>query len=222
MPRNGHRAARVWVTLVVLSGALPGLAGEPGADLSKPPDGAIVLFDGTDTSRWARGKTTDDGFLMAGAITKDKFRDCVLHLEFNMLPGPQGKRVSGNSGVYIQRRYEIQIINSHGRKPSKGGCGAIYQTKAPDENVARKLGQWQSYHITFREPRWEGKKKIANARISLVFNGVKVHDDVEVPRKTGHGRPEGPEPGPLYLQHHGNKVVFRNIWLLPLKPSPTP
>ena len=206
----------VLAILALLCALSPALAAE--ADLAKPPKGAIILFDGSDTSKWARAKVTDDSCLMAGAATRDKFQDFILHLEFNMLPHPEGKRVSGNSGVYLQRRYEIQIINSHGRKPSRGGCGAIYGIKAIDHNVVKPLGEWQSYHITFRAPRWDGDKKIENARISLVFNGVKVHDSVEVPRKTGSGRPESPQQGPIYLQHHGNKVVFRNIWLLPLKP----
>ena len=188
----------------------------------KPPDGAVVLFDGTSTDHWSRGKMTDDGCLLAGPVTKEKFADCILHLEFNMLPHPEGKRISGNSGVYIQMRYEIQILNSHGKKPYKGGCGAIYQTKAPSKNATRPLGEWQSYTIAFRQPRWDGDKKAENARIAVIHNGVKVHDNVEIPRKTGNGRKEGPEPGPIRLQHHGNKVVFRNIWLLPLKPDDDP
>lgn len=189
----------------------------------KPPDGAVVLFDGSGTEKWARAKVTDDGALMAGATTKDSFGDCILHLEFNMLPGPGGKKVSGNSGVYIQRRYEIQILNSHGKKPYKGGCGAIYQTKPEDKNVTRPLGEWQSYTIAFRQPRWDDEgKKTEKARISLAHNGVLVHDDVEVPSKTGHGRKEAPDPGPLHLQHHGNAVVFRNVWLLPLAPDADP
>jgi len=195
----------------------PALAAE--TDTARPPEGAIILFDGKDTSRWTRAKMTEDGYLMAGAISKEKFGDCIIHLEFNIQPHPQGRRVGGNSGVYIQRRYEIQILNTHGRKPSRGGCGAIYQVRAPSVNAARPPGEWQTYHITFRAPRWEGKKKIRNARISVIHNGVLIHDNVEVPNKTGSGRREGPEPGPLYLQYHGNKVLFRNVWILPLKPD---
>jgi len=83
-------------------------------------------------------------------------------------------------------------------------------------------GEWQSYTIAFRQPRWNGDKKTENARISVVHNGVVVHDNVDVPRKTGHGQKEAPGPGPLRLQHHGNPVVFRNIWLLPLAPNADP
>ncbi len=211
-------------TLIVLGAwlaSVAALAGEEGKPTEglKPPEGAIVLFDGKDASRWNNARVTADGFLEVGAITREKFGDCQIHLEFNIQPDPTGKRTAGNSGVYIQQRYEIQILNSAGQPPQKGGCGAIYKFKAPDTNQAKPPGEWQTYDITFRAPRWDGEKKTANARISVVHNGVKVHDDVEVPARTGAGKPEGPEPGPLYLQNHGNKVLFRNIWLLPLKPE---
>lgn len=205
--------------LVLIALTAASALGAAETEWLKPPEGAIVLFDGRHTLLWNGAKKTKDGYLMAGPVTKKKFGDCTLHLEFNMLPHPEGKRVSGNSGVYLQTRYEVQILNSHGQKPEKGGCAAIYQFKPPDQNVTRPLGEWQSYTITFRQPRWEGAKKTANARITVVHNGVKVHDDVEVPNKTGHGKKEGPEPGPLRLQHHGNPVVFRNVWLLPLEPD---
>ena len=204
------------VAWLVWAVALAGEEAKPTEGL-KPPEGAVVLFDGKDASKWDKAKVTPDGTLEVGAITKDKFGDCQLHLEFNIQPDPTGKKTAGNSGVYIQQRYEIQILNTAGQPPAKGGCGAIYQFKAPDTNQAKPPGEWQTYDITFRAPRWDGEKKTENARISVVHNGVKVHDNVEVPRKTGSGKPEGPEPGPLFLQNHGNKVFFRNIWLLPLK-----
>ncbi len=208
--------------LVVAMAAAMAIGGEdkpvPTPNLgAKPPKGAIVLFDGTDTARWATGKMTPEGYLMAGARTKDPIGDCILHLEFNIQPGKAGRRVSGNSGVYLQERYEVQILNSYGRKPSIGGCGAIYRFKAPDVNASLPPGKWQSYDITFHAPRWDGNKKIENARITVIHNGIKVHDNVEVPNKTGHGQPEGPRPRPLYLQYHGNVVYFRNVWLLPLE-----
>jgi len=185
---------------------------------SAPPEGAVVLFDGSDTSKWIDAKT-EDGFLREGTTTKDSFGDCLLHVEFNIRPRDDGRRANGNSGVYIQRRYEIQILNSHGKEAWKGGCGAIYQFKAPDVNACKPLGQWQTFDIVFRQPRWKGNQKTANARISVTHNGKKIHDDVEVPRKTGHGQAEGPQPGPLHFQNHGNKIHFRNVWLLPLGPE---
>ncbi|HUT34867.1 MAG TPA: DUF1080 domain-containing protein [Planctomycetota bacterium] len=208
----------VWcVVWALCAAAIAGEEAKPTEGL-KPPEGAVVLFDGKDASQWDKAKVTPEGYLEAGAITKEKFADCQLHLEFNIQPDPTGKKVSGNSGVYIQNRYEIQILNSAGGNPSKGGCGAIYQFKPADTNQAKPPGEWQTYDITFRAPRWDDqKKKAENARISVVHNGVRIHDNVEVPNKTGHGKPEGPEPGPLCLQDHRNKVCFRNIWLLPLK-----
>ena len=197
----------------VLWCALTALAAEE----AKPPEGAVVLFDGKDTSKLDKAKVTPDGYLEVGAITKDKFGDCQIHVEFNIQPDPTGKKTAGNSGIYIQNRYEIQIMNTADGPPQKGGCGAIYQFKAPDTNQAKPPGEWQTYDITFRAPRWDAEKKTENARITVVHNGVKVQDNVEVPRKTGAGKPEGPEPGPLLLQNHGNKVFYRNVWLLPLK-----
>lgn len=182
---------------------------------AKPPEGAVVLFDGTGTTHWTRAKTTDDGCLLAGPTTKGKFTDFTLHLEFMMDFDPK-ERKSGNSGVYLQRRYEIQILNTaHKKTPGKGDCAAIYQYKPADKNVAKPPRQWQTYLIRFQAPRWDGDKKTQSARITVYHNAVKVHDDVEVPRKTGHGQKEGPAPGPIHLQHHGNRVLFRNIWLLP-------
>jgi hypothetical protein len=206
------------VALSVLGGLGVATAGE--TDAPKRPEGAIVLFDGPDArdvSRWQRARLNDEGYLLAGVTTKDKFGDAVIHLEFLIPAPPEGKRTSGNSGVYIQRRYEIQILNTPKGKPSKGGCAAIYQFKPADTNQAKPPGEWQSYDIFFRAPRWEGTKKVQNARITLFHNGVKVHNDVEVPNKTGHGQREGPEPGPLYLQHHGTPVAFRNVWILPVE-----
>ncbi len=196
--------------------AAPAFAAELSPNLgAPPPEGAVVLFDGSGTEKWRNGKMTDEGYLKAGAMTKDAFGDFQLHLEF-LLDFPPEARKSGNSGVYIQRRYEIQILNTaHKKRAGKGDCGAIYQYKPPRVNAALPPGKWQSYDITFTAPRWEGKKKVRNARITVVHNGVTVHDDVEVSRKTGRGRPEGPEPGPIRLQYHGNPVVYRNIWLVP-------
>jgi hypothetical protein len=206
----------LWKLLLLLALAVPAPAAEPSPTLgAPPPEGAVVLFDGSGTERWRNGKMTEDGYLKAGTMTKDAFGDFRLHLEF-LLDFPPEERKSGNSGVYLQRRYEIQILNSAHKKTAGGGdCGAIYRYEAPRVNAALPPGKWQSYDITFTAPRWEGKKKVRNARITVLHNGVTIHEDVEVSRKTGHGRPEGPEPGPILLQYHGNPVVYRNIWLVP-------
>ena len=149
--------------------------------------------------------------------TRRKFQDFRLHLEFavNRREGNWGN--DGNSGVYIQRRYEVQILNSWGRKLSRQDCGALYQQRLPDRNASRPVGEWQSFDIVFRAPRWKDGEKVENARITVVHNGQRIHDDVEMPNKTGAGLKEGPEPEFIRLQDHGNAVRFRNFWVQPLE-----
>jgi hypothetical protein len=188
-----------------------------------PPPGALVLdaaqFTHEDGKPCAWKAT--DGVLEAGkgsVMTKEKFQDFQMHLEFNIPQPPEGAKdqARGNSGVYIQRRYEVQILDSTGDDPPKfNGCGSLYRQRAPDKNVCKKPGEWQTYDIAFRAARFDASgKKTESARITVVWNGVKVHDDVEVKDKTGAGKPEGPEPGPILLQDHGAPVKFRNLWIV--------
>jgi hypothetical protein len=202
----------------------------PGGDLPVPaPVNALVLFDGSGTEEWMhRDGAACRWPLRAGALetsggdllTRKNFHDFILHLEFlcpEMPPDVKGQKRS-NSGVYIQRRYEVQILDSFGIEPGKGDCGAVYNYRAPDLDACRPPGTWQSYDITFRSPRWSGSgKKRENARITVCQNGVLIHDDVEVPGKTGAGEPEGPTPGPILLQDHGDDVLFRNVWIIPIR-----
>jgi len=193
----------------------------------------VVLFDGKDFSHWTdqnggpvRWEIIGDAMKIVprsgSIVTKEAYRDFKLHIEFKVpqLPPNVKGQGRGNSGVYIQRRYEIQILDSYGEPPSKNGGGSIYKFRAPAENACKKPGEWQSYDITFRAARFEGEgenvKKVENARITVKHNGVLIHDDVEVPNKTGAGQKEGPEPGPILLQEHGNEVWFRDIRIVPL------
>ena len=229
---------------------LTGCANKPQPNEQPPPPerqpnklspirGTIALFNGADYSHWIGAEGDPVGWKIIGGeaevvpgsgsiITTESFRDFLLHVEFNIPQSPPGAQGQGrgNSGVYIQRRYEVQILDSFGLEAGTGDCGALYKFKAPDQNVCREPGQWQSYDITFRSPRWEGggenARKIENARITVIHNGVLIHDEVELPNKTGAGRPEGPEPGPILLQDHGHKVRFRNIWIVPLDPPQRP
>jgi hypothetical protein len=202
-------------------------------DSGKPPAGATLLFDGKDVSAWQMesGKTpitwtVEDGALVVAPktgsiVTKEKYQDFQLHVEFNIDPLPEGVKGQGrgNSGVYIQKRYEVQILDSFGKEPpANNDCGALYTQRPPDKNASRKTGEWQTYDITFRGARFDASgKKTESARITVIHNGVKIHNDVEFPNKTGAGQPEGPEPGPIKLQDHDNKVRFRNVWIVPAK-----
>jgi len=155
-------------------------------------------------------------------VTKREFRDFQLHVEFKtpQLPPDVRGQARGNSGVYLQRRYEVQILDSFGLPPGNNECGALYRVRAPDKNVCKQPGQWQTFDIAFHAARFEGDgknaTKVKNARITVRQNGVLIHDDVEIPNKTGAGRPEGPEPGPILLQDHRNEVEFGNIWIVSL------
>ncbi len=190
---------------------------------------AIMLFGGTDFAHWTTGTDEEIGWRLidgttesvpesGSIITKQDFRDFKLHVEFKtpqMPPNVKGEG-RGNSGIYLQRRYEVQILDSYGLEPKNNECGSLYRFKAPDKNVCRMPGRWQSYDIIFHAARFDGNRKTQNTRITVWHNGVLIHNDVELENKTGAGRPEGPEPGPILLQEHGNEVSFRNIWIVPL------
>ena len=195
----------------------------------KPPEGALVLFDGSNADAWKSGKI-EDGLLMAGATSKQAFKSFKLHLEFRLPFKPETPLSSqdrGNSGIYIFGRYECQIIDSFGldydlstwggknESDNKQWCGSFYKFKTPDVPMCLPPLTWQSYDIDFTAPKFENGKKVSNARATVIQNGVKIHDDVELPKGTGNGGklPEVPE-GNILLQGHGNPVQFRNVWIV--------
>jgi hypothetical protein len=121
----------------------------------------------------------------------------------------------GNSGVYIQKRYEVQILDSFGLRGADNECGGLYKQRAPLLNMSFPPLIWQTYDIDFTAARFDAAgKKTANARITVRQNGVVIHDNIEITAKTGGGSVEGPDPLPIKLQDHGNLVHFRNIWIV--------
>lgn len=189
---------------------------------AKPPEGAVVVFDGTAVDHLAGGQMTDDGLLKQGVTTLRKFGDCRLHIEFRTpyMPRARGQQ-RGNSGCYLQGRYEVQILDSFGLAGKDNECGGLYEIRDPDVNMCLPPLSWQTYDIDFIAARHDAEgNKVANARITVRHNGELVHQDVELPRAT-RAAPvaESPDDGPLYLQDHGDPVRFRNIWLVPREPG---
>jgi hypothetical protein len=181
-----------------------------------PPVGATVLFDGSNTDHWKNGRKTDDGLLMIGTETKTAFKDFYLHIEFQLpyMPNARGQG-RANSGVYIQSRYEVQVLDSFGLKGEFNEAASLYRFKAPDTNLCFPPLVWQTYDIEFQSPRFDAdKKKTCPGTVSVWHNGVLVQNRVELENKTGGGAAEGPVPLPTKLQDHGNPVRFRNIWLI--------
>ena len=153
----------------------------------------------------------------AGSMdSKKQYGTQRVHVEFRtpqMTDAEPRPEASGNSGVYLQGRYELQICNSFGLAAADNLCGGIYRQRAPDINAAKKPGEWQSYDIVFTPARYDGDRKTANARISAKLNGQWIHRNVEITGATGSGDREDSSPGPLRLQEHQHLVEFRNTWV---------
>jgi hypothetical protein len=220
------------VANVVVAFVAAQLYAHAGHERKAPPENAIILMDGKDLSKWqdrksggeANWKLVEDGAAEVNGgdiVTRDKFKDFMIHVEFRTPIEDDAKQGQhrGNSGVYLQGRYEIQVLESYGLEPMKNGCGSIYNVKAPDKNMAKPPGEWQTYQILFRAARFDDQgNKTENARVTVFHNGEKIHDDVEIPGSTGSGDTETADnTGPIRLQDHGHKVQYRNIWLVPLK-----
>jgi hypothetical protein len=196
------------------------------------PEGAIVLFEGKNLDNWTKTDggtpaswTILDGGIMqvkgGNIITKQKFDGHFkLHVEFRVPYMPKAKgQARGNSGVYVQGRYEVQILDSYGLESKHDDCGAIYEVAAPKVNACKAPTVWQNYDIEFHSPKCENGKKVEQARMTVIHNGLKIHDDVKIPvDNTRAGLSGDPcRPGPIMLQDHGNPVQFRNVWLQPMK-----
>jgi hypothetical protein len=197
-----------------------------------------VLFDGKDLSKWEAelrgGKMqapkwkVQDGNMeivprTGRLVTKEKFGDCQLHVEWMVPKSATGKGQSrGNSGVELMKRYEIQVLESEENLTyADGGAGAIYGVWPPMVNPSRPQGQWNVYDVFFEAPRFEGEKLVKPAYVTLLFNGVLVHNHraylgTTIWRQVGRYTAHGPEE-PLSLQDHNQPVLYRNIWIRKLE-----
>ncbi len=195
----------------------------------KPPQGAVVLFgaggDPEDMKQYALlwqskdqpGRISENGFLMEGATSKQKFQSHRIHIEFRLPYQPHARgQQRGNSGIYVQGRYEVQMLDSFGLEGKNNECGGIYSIKNPDLNMCFPPMQWQTYDIDFTAAKFEDGKKVSDAVMTVKHNGVVIHDQVKLPRSTTAAPlKDGPDAGPVYLQNHGNPVRYANIWIVP-------
>lgn len=226
-------AAAAWAAQTTGDNASSGpAASDPGPSptLGAPPpmidDKTIVLFDGTSWAGWqqedgrpSQWETQEDGSVRVrggNAITDIQFTDCRLHLEF-LCPLMEGRtgQARANSGAYLHGRYEVQVLDSFGDEPGIDRCGAIYSIAPPLVAVSRPPDTWQTYDIIFRAPRFdEAGAMTAPAYMTVLHNGVVVHNHQEVPHTTTAAMDSKMVPaGPLLLQDHGCPVRYRNIWL---------
>ncbi|MEO8597826.1 MAG: DUF1080 domain-containing protein [Candidatus Solibacter sp.] len=209
----------------------------PAATPGGAPSDALVLFDGKDMSHWVqRGRgdqrntltpaqvTLENGSFALKArtrdlLTREKFGDCQLHIEWASPDPPAGNSQNrGNSGVLLMSRYEVQVLDAWNNATyADGQAGAIYGQYPPLVNPARKPGEWNTYDIVFEGPRFEGEKLVRPAYVTLIYNGVVVHNRKEsmgpmVYRQVAHYTAH-PAEDALMLQDHNHPVHYRNIWI---------
>jgi len=193
----------------------------------EPPAGAVMLLPYKKGTKPNLGAWTNQNWkaLDSGAMqvnkgtnaTKERFGDIKhLHIEFKLPLEPRERgQGRGNSGVYLCGTYEVQVLDSFGLVHTSGDCGGLYNLKRADVNACLPPETWQTYDIEFRAPRLNDDGSIKeNARITVHHNGIKIHDDVEIPRPTANPKAKQRVTGPILLQDHSHPVQYRNIWLV--------
>ncbi len=226
----GRVPATVWQGFAPVRGELE-ISRPAGAETLIAADGKTIMREANgQVSRWQKG----NGFLevihnpaaqigAADIFSPTPHGDAMVHVEwFSPAGGKVEVQTNGNSGIKLQSRYEIQIMNAPGildvdHPGAKfNEAGSVYRLTAPKVNASYGAGVWQTYDIWFRAARWEGTKKAEPAKITVYWNGVLVHDNQEILAKTGMSVDEGPNPMPLLLQDHATEaeggVRYRNVW----------
>ena len=190
----------------------------------RPPSNALVLFAGKETEYLKGAKISEDGLLMEGAELTKLAQDFQLHLEFRLPYMPYARGQSrANSGVYLHKRYEVQVLDSFGLEGAFNEAGSLYREHKPILNMCLPPLQWQTYDIAFTAPRFDADgNKTKNAKLTVLLNGVPVQKNLDLATATGGGKRvgEGPNPLPINLQNHGNPVRFRNIWMVDFTRDP--
>lgn len=234
----GCARAAVLATALAASAAALAQDKEPADDHSPAvpapkADGIVVLFSGkadevaanwtkrnpAEAAVWPveKGSMTSKG---GDIVSKQTFEDFQLHVEFKVpyMPDQQGQH-RGNSGVFLQGRYEVQVLDSYGKaSPGTGDCAAIYNKAAALINACKQPRQWQTYDINFRAPRLDAEGKVVEkARITVFQNGICVQNNTEVDGVCGGAiNNDVGKAGPIMLQDHGNPMQYRNVWVLPI------
>ena len=227
-PPTGHRPSNLIANGKVIEGKYNGgdsfrlesIVRKSKSIGKNPPKEAIVLFNGSNKKEWIGGRVDTKTKLLntdgKDIKTKRKFSDYSMHVEFMLPYKPAGRgQKRGNSGFYQVDHYEVQILDSFGLEGLNNECGGVYTKKGSDVNACLSPLQWQTYDINFTNAVVKDGKKVKNARMTVLLNGIIIHDNIEINGKTGGSRKESEgTPGPIKLQGHNNPLQFRNLWIV--------